>query len=53
MASITRELLNPRKWLVEEIISTSAKIIIEPLERGFGHTLGNELRRDLLSSMPG
>lgn len=30
-----------------------AKIILEPLERGFGHTLGNALRRILLSSMPG
>lgn len=30
-----------------------AKIILEPLARGFGHTLGNALRRILLSSMPG
>ena len=30
-----------------------AKVIFEPLERGFGHTLGNALRRVLLSSMPG
>ncbi len=30
-----------------------AKITLEPLERGFGHTLGNSLRRILLSSMPG
>lgn len=29
------------------------KFIIEPLERGFGTTLGNSLRRVLLSSMPG
>ena len=27
--------------------------MIEPFERGFGHTLGNALRRVLLSSMPG
>ncbi|MDE5285487.1 MAG: DNA-directed RNA polymerase subunit alpha, partial [Buchnera aphidicola] len=32
---------------------THAKITLEPLERGFGHTLGNALRRILLSSMPG
>ena len=51
--SSTKELLKPRKCQVEEINSTSAKIIIEPLERGFGHTLGNALRRVLLSSMPG
>jgi DNA-directed RNA polymerase subunit alpha len=30
-----------------------AKVTIEPFERGFGHTLGNALRRILLSSMPG
>lgn len=30
-----------------------AKIVIEPLERGYGHTLGNSIRRILLSSMPG
>lgn len=28
-------------------------MILEPLERGFGHTLGNALRRILLSSLPG
>jgi DNA-directed RNA polymerase subunit alpha len=30
-----------------------ARVVIEPFERGFGHTLGNALRRVLLSSMPG
>jgi DNA-directed RNA polymerase subunit alpha len=30
-----------------------AKVVIEPLERGYGHTLGNALRRVLLSSIPG
>ena len=30
-----------------------AKFVFEPLERGYGHTLGNALRRVLLSSMPG
>ena len=53
MSTIIKELLKPRKCQIEEINSTSAKIIIEPLERGFGHTLGNALRRVLLSSMPG
>ncbi len=33
--------------------SKYARIVLEPLERGFGHTLGNSLRRILLSSMPG
>merc|ERR1712065_85406 len=32
---------------------TRAKVTLEPLERGFGHTLGSALRRILLSSMPG
>ncbi len=47
------ELLKPRRVEVETISKTSAKITIEPLDRGFGHTLGNALRRVLLSSMPG
>ncbi len=29
------------------------RFVVEPLERGFGHTLGNALRRSLLSSLPG
>ena len=32
---------------------TSGKFIVEPLERGYGTTLGNSLRRILLSSLPG
>ena len=32
---------------------TYAKIVVEPLERGFGITLGNALRRIFLSSLPG
>ncbi len=32
---------------------TSAKVTLEPFERGYGHTLGNALRRVLLSSMVG
>jgi len=32
---------------------THARFVIEPLERGFGHTLGNSMRRVLLSSLPG
>src|SRR5947209_6842899 len=38
---------------VRERKDNSAKFIIEPLERGFGITLGNALRRVLLSSIPG
>ncbi len=47
------DFLKPRKIDVQIINSTHAKVVLEPLERGFGHTLGNALRRILLSSMPG
>ncbi len=47
------EFLTPRLIDVQELSGTRAKITLEPLERGFGHTLGNALRRILLSSMPG
>jgi DNA-directed RNA polymerase subunit alpha len=53
MQSAVNEFLTPRVIEVEEISSTRAKVTLEPLERGFGHTLGNALRRILLSSMPG
>jgi len=45
--------LTPRSIQVQNISLTHARIVLEPLERGFGHTLGNALRRILLSSMPG
>jgi DNA-directed RNA polymerase subunit alpha len=47
------EFLKPRIVDVQVINDKHAKVILEPLERGFGHTLGNALRRILLSSMPG
>ena len=47
------DLLTPRELDVANISDTRARVILEPLERGFGHTLGNTLRRILLSSMPG
>lgn len=47
------EFLTPRQINVDMVSPTRAKITLEPLERGFGHTLGNALRRILLSSMPG
>lgn len=53
MQSSVTEFLTPRHIDVQETSSTRAKITLEPLERGFGHTLGNALRRILLSSMPG
>lgn len=45
--------LTPQVIQVEELDKYRSKVVLEPLERGFGHTLGNALRRILLSSMPG
>jgi DNA-directed RNA polymerase subunit alpha len=53
MIDSVTEFLKPRIVNVQPITSTRAKVTLEPLERGFGHTLGNALRRILLSSMPG
>jgi len=47
------ELVFPAKIKVEELTETQGKIVIEPLERGFATTLGNSLRRVLLSAIPG
>lgn len=47
------EFLTPKVIGVDQVSDTQAKVTLEPLERGFGHTLGNALRRILLSSMPG
>lgn len=47
------DLLKPRNIQVEDLGNYTSKIVLEPLERGFGHTLGNSLRRILLSSIPG
>jgi DNA-directed RNA polymerase subunit alpha len=47
------EFLKPRIVDVQALNDKHAKVTLEPLERGFGHTLGNALRRILLSSMPG
>ena len=46
-------LLKPRIIDVQTISPVEARVVMEPFERGFGHTLGNSLRRILLSSMPG
>ena len=47
------DLLVPTEIQVENVSDNVSKVTLEPLERGFGHTLGNALRRILLSSMPG
>ena len=46
------DLLVPTEIQVENVSDTVSKVTLETLERGFGHTLGNALRRILLSSMP-
>jgi DNA-directed RNA polymerase subunit alpha len=47
------EFLKPRLVGVQAHSEHQTRVVLEPLERGFGHTLGNALRRILLSSMPG
>jgi len=53
MQGSVTEFLRPRLVDIETLSTRRAKVTLEPLERGFGHTLGNALRRILLSSMPG
>src|SRR6185312_10919895 len=53
MQNTPYDFLTPREIAVETISPFHAKVTLEPLERGFGHTLGTTLRRILLSSMPG
>ena len=47
------EMLTPKVLKVQSDTPNHSRIVLEPLERGFGHTLGNALRRILMSSMPG
>ncbi|WP_020651315.1 DNA-directed RNA polymerase subunit alpha [Solimonas variicoloris] len=53
MQNVVADLLKPRQIEVETLSPTHARVALEPMERGFGHTLGNALRRILLSSIPG
>jgi DNA-directed RNA polymerase subunit alpha len=53
MQSSATEFLKPRVVDVEQMSPLRARVVMEPFERGYGHTLGNALRRILLSSMPG
>ena len=47
------DMLTPKAIKVQFDAQNHSRIVLEPLERGFGHTLGNALRRILISSMPG
>ena len=53
MTVTANQVLRPRGPQIERLSGNRAKVVIEPLERGYGHTLGNALRRVLLSSIPG
>ncbi|OUU79607.1 MAG: DNA-directed RNA polymerase subunit alpha [Gammaproteobacteria bacterium TMED78] len=53
MEQLANEFLRPKGVKVQSFEENHAKVVIEPFERGFGHTLGNALRRVLLSSLPG
>ncbi|MEJ5207814.1 MAG: DNA-directed RNA polymerase subunit alpha [Lysobacteraceae bacterium] len=53
MSVTATQVLRPRGPNIETLGPNRARVIIEPLERGYGHTLGNALRRVLLSSIPG
>ncbi len=53
MQDIYKSFLTPNSIQVQHISPFHHRIVLEPFERGFGHTLGNTLRRILLSSMPG
>src|SRR5581483_1296968 len=50
-----KSLEKPRKldWDQESLTSTYGKVMVEPFERGYGMTIGNSIRRILLSSLPG
>ncbi len=53
MQNVIADLLKPRQIDVETLSANRSRVTLEPMERGFGHTLGNALRRILLSSIPG
>lgn len=53
MQSFLANMLKPQVSSIERINSNLAKVTIEPMEKGFGHSMGNALRRTLLSSIPG
>ncbi len=50
---LSSELMVPRVVEAKYTNNREARVVLEPMERGFGHTLGNALRRVLLSSIPG
>ena len=53
MNTMGTDLLQASDLEIETLSPTRARVVLTPLERGYGHTIGNALRRILLSSMPG
>ena len=53
MQGSARNFLKPKLVDSVELSANEYRVVLEPFERGFGHTLGNSLRRTLLSSMVG
>jgi DNA-directed RNA polymerase subunit alpha len=53
MQGNARDFLKPKLVESKKIANNQYRVILEPLEKGFGHTLGNALRRTLLSSIVG
>ena len=53
MQGSPRDFLKPKLIDSTELSKNEYRVVLEPLERGFGHTLGNAIRRTLLSSMVG
>lgn len=53
MTIYTSQFLKPRMVDIQRFSNTRTRLVLEPLERGFGHTLGSAMRRVLLSSMEG
>jgi DNA-directed RNA polymerase subunit alpha len=53
MSSFFDDFLKPKIVDIKDLTNNDISVVIEPLERGFGHTIGTALRRVLLSSMPG
>lgn len=51
--NVIRDLIKPRRLEQEDASPRYGKFVIEPLERGYGTTIGNSLRRIMLSSLPG
>ncbi len=53
MTDFLNDFLKPRIIEIRDLDINNIVVVIEPLERGFGHTIGTALRRVMLSSMPG